>query len=66
MGSLWGLCPGRAPSAKMRNQEFQGVLDFIGERGGTRTLDPMIKSLGQSVLDQELSRTNCLKSLKVE
>jgi hypothetical protein len=28
----------------MKNQEFQTVLDFIGERGGTRTLDPMIKS----------------------
>jgi hypothetical protein len=26
------------------SEETQVMLDFIGERGGTRTLDPMIKS----------------------
>jgi hypothetical protein len=36
--------PTRFPAGVRWEAKIQEVLDFIGERGGTRTLDPMIKS----------------------
>ena len=36
------VAPRWRPSAK--NSKIQVMPDFVGERGGTRTLDPMIKS----------------------
>ena len=41
------MCPQRVPESKPEAQQLhkmQEMLGFIGERGGTRTLDPMIKS----------------------
>ena len=32
------------PGRRRWEAEIQEMPDFIGERGGTRTLDPMIKS----------------------
>jgi hypothetical protein len=32
-----------------QNRNLQEVFDFIGERGGTRTLDPMIKSQNRTI-----------------
>ena len=38
------LCPRCAPASQEKFQRSAYVFDFVGERGGTRTLDLLIKS----------------------